>query len=87
MTFDAKKLSDDQAAKLSTELQARGVKFLPGQAVRRLLDPAAGALNVLGSARRDKARKIANRAAAQKQAAAAAVPSPAKAVVAATAKK
>lgn len=73
MTFDAKTLTADQQATLSAELAVRGIKFLPAQAVRRVVDPKGSAtLKVLGSTRRDKARREANRAAAQKQAAAAA---------------
>lgn len=72
MTFDAKTLTAEQKATLSAECAARGVKFLPSQAARRLLDPkAASSLKILGATRRDKARRVASRAAAQKQAAAA----------------
>lgn len=78
MTFDAKKLNLEQQSKLSGELALRGVKFLPGQAVRRLLDPQAGPLKVVGSARRAKTRRAAIRAAAQKLADAAAKAAPAK---------
>lgn len=54
--------------KIAAEMIARGVKFLPSQATRRIAEPSAS-LKVLGSARRNKAAKIAARELAAKQAA------------------
>lgn len=61
-SIDTNALSADQKAKLSADLAARGVKFLPGQAVRRVVDPTAKGLEALGAKKRAKARLTALRA-------------------------
>lgn len=68
MTFDVKKLTPKQTEALKAELAKRKVKFLPAQAVRRAVGDDSK-FKVLSAHRRNKAKKIANREQALKQAA------------------
>lgn len=70
MTVDLKKLAPAQKEALAADMSRRGVKFLPSQAARRVVDPEAAKLAPLSATVRMKAKRAANRAAADKQAAA-----------------
>ena len=75
--FDVKKITDEQKALLDAELAKRGVKFLPAQAARRVVEPSAG-LKVLGASKRAKSARSAKMAAAAKAKASPAAAAPAK---------
>lgn len=71
MSLDAKTTTPEQSVKIAEELSRRGLKFLPKQALRRVVEDPKG-LSVLGSTRRRKAARLASRELAAKQAALAA---------------
>lgn len=69
MTVDLKNLAPNQQTALNSEMIRRGVKFLPSQTARRVVDPEAAKLPPLSAAVRYKAKRTASREAALKQAA------------------
>lgn len=71
MTQAVKDLTASQQASLAADMAKRGVKFLPAQAIRRVVDAEAAKLPALGATRRAKAKRVLTRDAAIKQAAAA----------------
>lgn len=69
MAIDIKALNPTEAKALSAELARRKVKFLPRQAILRAVDPAGAKMSPLGASVRDKAKRIAARDSAIRQAA------------------
>lgn len=64
MKFDITAITPEQKKTIEQAKAAMGVKFLPAQQIRRIVDPkGAAGLKTLGAQRREKAKRVAERAA------------------------